>query len=112
MRLWLDDVRIPPPGWTWAKTAKEAREHLATGLVQEASLDHDLGGEVQHVTDSGILVAGAIESALPTENGTALVRWMVETGHWPRIKPRVHSANPVGAMRMREMIEAHWRPRE
>ena len=110
MNLWLDDVRPAPFYWIWAKTAREVRDYLASGRVVECSLDHDLGSEVTHITDSGIAVAGAIESATPTENGTALVQWMTPTGHWPEQKPRVHSMNPVGAMRMREMIEAHWVP--
>lgn len=108
VNLWLDDVRPAPQGYTWAKTAKEARDLLATGAVVEASLDHDLGGEITTITASGIAVAGMIESLTPDENGTALVRWMVETGHWPAKKPRVHSMNPVGARAMREMIDGHY----
>lgn len=43
MKLWLDDIRECPPGWTWAKRAAEAIECLRTGEVEEVSLDHDLG---------------------------------------------------------------------
>ena len=31
MKLWLDDVRKPPEGWAWAKTADEAIELLEAG---------------------------------------------------------------------------------
>ena len=36
-----------------------------------------------------------------------LARWMAETGHWPRRKPSVHSANPVGVAYMRGVIERY-----
>lgn len=40
--------------------------------------------------------------------GYDLVCWMEQTGHWPRQKPLVHSANPVGAARMRQAIDRHY----
>lgn len=43
MRLWHDDVRPAPPGWVWARTNEEAKHHLLTDKVKEASLDHDMG---------------------------------------------------------------------
>jgi hypothetical protein len=43
MKLWLDDRRRAPEGWTRCFTVAEAQHHLRTGLVEEASLDHDLG---------------------------------------------------------------------
>jgi hypothetical protein len=43
MKLWLDDRRPAPSGWTRAYSVAEAQRYLTTGLVEEASLDHDLG---------------------------------------------------------------------
>jgi len=43
MKLFLDDKRTPPAGWTLVRTAKEAIFLLETGFVEEFSLDHDLG---------------------------------------------------------------------
>lgn len=43
MKLWLDDVRPAPEGWTWVKTVDEARARLVAGGVDHLSLDHDLG---------------------------------------------------------------------
>jgi len=87
MRLWLDDVRPGPEGWVWAKTLEEAKELLLTGQVEEASLDHDLGdGE---------------------NDGSALVRWMAEQNVWPKKRPRIHSANPVGVNYMRGVIDRY-----
>ena len=53
LKLWLDDLRPPPPddNWHWAKTADEAiriMQDYALGniVVTYASLDHDLGDAV------------------------------------------------------------------
>jgi hypothetical protein len=112
MKLWLDDLRPAPDGWTHVKTVAQAKAALATGEVDIASLDHDLGlGDVDG-SDPRALLLRATElfgaSARVEENGSTLVRWMAETGHWPRHKPHVHSANPVGAAYMREMIERYF----
>jgi len=85
MKLWLDDVRPPPPGWEHARTVEEAQSLLGTGAVDEASLDHDLGDE--------------------QPDGGALVRWMALTGRWPKARPVVHSLNPVGRAYMEGMID-------
>ncbi|MBI5544590.1 MAG: hypothetical protein HY901_11920 [Deltaproteobacteria bacterium] len=88
MKLWLDDVRPAPPGWVQARTIEEAQRWLVTGEVEEASLDHDLGVE--------------------QPDGRALVRWMAQTGHWPKHRPVVHSMNPVGRMYMEGVIERYF----
>jgi hypothetical protein len=85
MKLWLDDVRPAPAGWVHARTVEEAKAHLQTGRVEEASLDHDLGrGQ---------------------ETGDHLVRWMNETGRRPA-RVSVHSSNPLGGLRMRARLAA------
>ena len=88
MKLWLDDVRPAPPGWTHARTVDEAQTWLATGVVEEASLDHDLGFE--------------------QPDGSMLVRWMAMTGHWPKQRPVVHSMNPVGRVYMVGVIDRYF----
>jgi hypothetical protein len=93
IHLWLDDVRSPPEGWTHCRTIDEAKEHLKAGKVYLASLDHDLGED-----ERGCL--------LPS--GYDLVKWMAENNCWPLKKPYVHSANPVGAQNMNEMIDRYF----
>lgn len=90
MKLWLDDLRPPPPGFTWAKTAEEAIAELATGNVTLCSLDHDLEADL---TGYDVLV------------------WMEECvahGIWYGPMPTilVHSANPPGRKRMQLAAEA------
>src|SRR6476469_9767278 len=91
IRLWLDDVRPAPDGWTWVKTASQARALFATGDVVEASLDHDLGENV----DTGYDVLAWVEKAMAH-------------GAWygPLPELHVHSANPVGRARMYSAIES------
>jgi hypothetical protein len=43
MRLYLDDHRPAPQGWTLARTADEAIDYLRQGQVTDLSLDYDLG---------------------------------------------------------------------
>lgn len=90
MKLWLDDVRTPPDGWVHATSVNEAKKHLSTGKVSDASLDHDLG---DYAHDGG--------------DGWRLVDWMAEHNIWPTHTISVHSANPVGVKRMLATIDRY-----
>jgi hypothetical protein len=107
-RLYLDDVRNPPEDggepWTVCRTVEEAKRVLLQG-VDEASLDHDMGQCVFCRRDTGP------DHCPHVATGLELVAWMVVHGAWPRLKPRVHSANRLYGPLMAEMIERHWRPR-
>ena len=92
MKLWLDDQindpsappRHPPEGWLGVDSAIQACRLLARGGVTHISLDHDLGED----KFTGYLVALFIE----------------KRAFQKRIKPlswAIHSANPVGAEKMR-----------
>lgn len=101
MKLWLNDVRDPEifglVDWTWVKTYEDAIEALKSGQVECASLDHDLGGWP---------IIGGI---LGEKTGYDLVCWMEEQNVWPLGGTVVHSQNPIGADRMRQVIERHYR---
>jgi len=47
MRVYLDDERATPEGWTRVYWPGEAIVLLETGQVQELSLDHDLGDDTR-----------------------------------------------------------------
>jgi hypothetical protein len=87
MKLWVDDVRPMPKGFDYhAKTAQEAIHLIGQNIVEEISLDHDLGSEE------------------PRETGYFVAKFIMVAAHNKWIKPirwAVHSANPVG----RENIE-------
>ena len=97
MKLWLDDQvndpdtpsRHPPPGWLGVPSALEACRLLSRGGVTHVSLDHDLGeGRI-----TGYTVARFIE------------KWSFG-GRLGPLQWSVHSANPVGARKMRLALEA------
>ncbi len=43
MKLFVDDVRTPPQGWSLARTVQEAVEFLGKNAVDEVSLDYMIG---------------------------------------------------------------------
>jgi hypothetical protein len=47
MRVFLDDERPTPTGWTRVRWPDEAIALLETGDVEEISLDHDLGDDAR-----------------------------------------------------------------
>lgn len=108
MKLWLDDIRNPVErgliGWTWAKTAEEAINLLRTGEVTRASLDHDLTHEQ--------MVRGGFSGQVYEDgqrSGYDVVVWLEEhPEYWPPDGVAVHSANPAGASRMRQVINRHY----
>lgn len=91
MKLWLDDLRTAPEGWVHARTAEEAINHLKTGQVEMASFDHDLG----------------YNPDLTETTGYDVCKWMAENNVWPKMKPNVHSANPVGKANMQGVIDRY-----
>lgn len=94
MKLWLDDYRDPVKlglaGWIWVKTAQDAISYLKTGLVEEASLDHDLG-----LVNCG--------------TGYDVILFLEENPYlWPVNGVLVHSRNPVAKKRMEMVINRHY----
>jgi hypothetical protein len=90
MRVFLDDVRSAPEGWIRVHWPSEAIAMLETGMVEELSLDHDLGDDKQ---GTGYDVILWIEEAV------ALRSFMP-----PKII--VHSANPPAAEKMLAAIRS------
>lgn len=83
MKLFVDDERPAPEGWTLAKTSQEALSILAEvrelgRTLDVISLDHDL-------------------STVMYEDDTTrpVMLWMCETEWWPT-ELYVHTANPYG----------------
>ncbi len=102
MRVWLDDLRPMPDGYThWAKTADEAIALLQTGEVEEISLDHDLGksqsdGYTAEAEQTGYTVARFIEEG--AVKGTV-----------KRMRLRIHSQNPVGVKNIKAALRVAMR---
>lgn len=96
LKVWLDDVRPMPEEYDiHVRTPEEAIELLQQGNVSCISLDHDLGLDDVR---TGYTVALFIERG--AHSGTLL-----------RLNWAIHSANPVGAARMRTALtnaDRYW----
>lgn len=83
--LWIDDLRLPPEGWAWAKTSEEAIACIENNAEPFffISFDHDLGGD---------------------DTSRKVVLWLCENpGKWPA-NAAVHSMNPIGKEWLTGMI--------
>ena len=90
MKVYLDDERETPAGWTRVYWPDEAIKLLRTGCVDEISLDHDLGDDVR---GTGYDVIGWIEEQVVTNDFVPPVI-------------RVHSANISARQKMELGISA------
>jgi hypothetical protein len=105
IHIWLDDVRVPPKeGWIWKRTASDMIEALISNDMSDTivSLDHDLGllapeGGYVNNNDPG--------------TGYDVVKFMIATDRIPAIT-YIHSANPIGAKRMRDLLLDYSREKE
>lgn len=90
MKVWLDDERPAPPGWTAARWPGQVIELLKSGQVEVVSLDHDLGDD-------------------PRGTGYDVLAWIEEAVVTRGFKPpeiRIHTANPAARKRMEAAAEA------
>lgn len=90
MKIFLDDVRVAPPGWTLMRWPCEVIHALCTEDVTDVSLDHDLGDDQR---GTGYDVILWIEEKVHTEGFVP-----------PRIQ--VHSANTAARRKMEAGIQA------
>lgn len=103
MKLWIDDLRPAPAGYTWVKTVNDAKWYIesaeeieeifptGTPVIKLIDLDHDAG---DFVSNGGDYIK--------------LLDWLEETGRNYPI--RLHSMNPVGVQNMRTIINKNgWK---
>lgn len=90
MKIYLDDERATPDGWTRTFNPKDTIDYLKTRKVTELSLDHDLGDDLDIGTGYDVLL------------------WLEEEMYHDRTFPlpfiSVHSANPAAVLRMTQAI--------
>lgn len=116
LKLFLDDIRTCPSDWLLVRALDDAKLHLESNQVAEASLDHDLGACEVCMGGRSVeewMVLSDYQSMPHCEHvgtGYDLCLWMAETGFWPAQPPTVHSANPVGRERMEGVIARYWNP--
>lgn len=90
LKVWLDDERAAPAGWTTARWPADAIQLLQTCKVTHISLDHDLGDDSR---GTGYDVIAWIEAAVRNQS---IIPPIIT----------VHSANPAARIRMLAGIEA------
>lgn len=114
VKLYLDDLRACPETWTLARNIREAQRIVAAGGVTHMDLDHDLGlcfcrscafsdADEHCLDDNGAPVCGC-DCHVPEPTGLDFLKWINDKGLWPPYRPRVHSANPIGARNMELFI--------
>jgi hypothetical protein len=92
MKVYLDDVRETPDGWTRTYTVDQTIELLKSGEVVELSLDHDLGKDKDgnDLTD-GYYVLPWIEKEVAL-NGFVPPKMHIHSANaaaWPRMKAAI-----------------------
>ena len=100
MKLWIDDIRPAPEGYVWLKSTNEALRFISAhrSEIEEISLDHDAG---EYVADGGdyIVILDELER----------ISYYLPTA-FKKYKFSIHSANPVGAARMKQIIKINgWK---
>ena len=122
MKLWIDDVRPAPEGYTWDRSVNEAKwrisysETMYWALCMDEKYKSDeqleLGGETRELIKEKkklyqIEVIDIDHDAGDYANDGGdyikLLDWLEETGRNYPI--RIHSMNPVGVENMRRIIE-------
>lgn len=94
MKLWIDDVRPAPEGYTWCKSVNEAKyiithdgvvsRNNTVWYIELIDIDHDGGDYIK------------------------LLDWLEETGRNYPI--HIHSMNAVGVQNMRAIIKRNsWK---
>ena len=90
MKLYVDDIRIAPKGWTQAWNAQEALDFLETKEVTHLSLDHDLGNTFD-------------------KTGYDIMKWIelrVYMDNFPLPEIKFHTSNPAGRDNMQAALDA------
>lgn len=99
MKIWIDDVRVPPDdSWLWCKTVNETIGVISKLLygridIDVISIDHDAG---DYAYDGGDYIK--------------VLDWLEENGYKQPTHFHIHSMNPVGVYKMRSIIKRNnWR---
>lgn len=111
MKLWVDDIRnAPDDTWTVARTITEAIRFLSMFNPDEISLDHDISHQV---------VMGDVSRPYPCPETFASVALFIARKYWQEVpvnkntvavsgnhvpKITIHTANPVGAKLMNDIL--------
>ena len=102
MKLWIDDVRPAPAGYTWCKTVDQAKQQ-----IKECEYMYSTSSEKEFWTIEIIDTDHDAGDYGPPDY-IELLNWLEETGRSYPI--RIHSMNPIGRGNMRRIIRKNgWK---
>lgn len=112
-KLYLDDIRkAPDESWIVVRSYEQFCEWLEkNGLPDTVSFDHDLGHGQAYTKPRGKRVWIPRAEFEQIKDGHDCAKWMLENYGMPRVVA-VHSANPVGAKRIRDLLNDWWKYNE
>ena len=88
MKLWIDDTREAPEGFIWAKSVNSAIQITKEqGRLDLIDIDHDAG---DYFSQGGDYIK--------------YLDWLEEMSPFGSIRIHIHSGNPVGIQKMRQVI--------
>ena len=103
MKLWIDDVRPAPKGYTWVRSVNGAID-IILEYSNKLNFDMEMEDQIELINidhDAGIY-------AQYGGDYIRLLDWLEETGRNYPI--HIHSMNPVGVANMRAIIERNgWK---
>jgi hypothetical protein len=102
MKLYVDDLRKCPEGWQLARTNTEAIRLLATGYVEEISIDHDICVPNIEFIDEGVKKRLQIGQ----ETFQPVVYYLIAMN--PEFRPKIvnmHTANTGAGQMLVQMMK-------
>jgi len=113
-KLYLDDYRMPPTGWTGVKSYDEFVDFIEkNGLPDIISFDHDLAEEhypwspeTEPTFSKGFIDYAAYHE----KTGYDCAQWLINYCHRNKQKLpqwKVHSANDIGAENIENLLREH-----
>ena len=103
MKLWIDDVRPAPPGYTWVRSVNRAID-IILEYSNKLNFDMEMEDQIEIINidhDAGIYASQGGDYI-------AILDWLEETGRNYPI--HIHSMNPVGVENMRRIIQRNgWK---
>jgi hypothetical protein len=87
VKVYLDDERTTPEGWVRVYWPNEAIELLASGIVSEISLDHDLGDDERGTgydvilwIEEAVFTRGFVPPIIKVHSANSSARFKMELG--------------------------------
>jgi hypothetical protein len=109
-KLYLDDIRkAPDETWIIVRNFEAFANWIeANGLPDVVSFDHDLGHGQAYRKPRGKRIWIPRAEFEQIKDGYDCCKWMLENYGMPK-EARVHSMNPVGAERLRNLLSDYWK---